>query len=443
MGIKGLPNLIKNKTGNYASKAYKFSKFKGISIAIDASLMIHQTVIGIRASGKDMENSKGQLTSHLHGILYKSINFLENGQKIIYVFDGKPPAIKSQTLSKRAAIKDTADKNLETLTDSDSEEYIKNFKKNFRPKNSDMKEAQILLDLMGIPYIIAPGEADVVLAWLASRSGSDGKKYVKGVCSDDSDMLAFGSPYLFKNMLKFMNKNKEIYVISLKRTLEKMKLNMKQFVDLCVLLGTDNCKNLRGIGPDKAYELIHKVGSLEKILEQTKIKNDKRIVLNDKIRKRIPGYIENLSTPEVIKAKESKVQEKKRKIDDEANRSCMIPTRDYFLNAVTELDQSKDFVISDDQVNLRKCQSDELIDFLCIKHEFDLDRIQKAVKRIELAHKKMGITKENSKKVHRILLPKSQNQIFFGDYSQVEFNSDSDSDSPVISKKNSSKKFTS
>ena len=71
MGIKGLPNLIKSIAGDAAIKSYKFSKFSGQTVSVDASLMIHQTVIAMRSNGKDMKNNKGELTSHLHGLFYK------------------------------------------------------------------------------------------------------------------------------------------------------------------------------------------------------------------------------------------------------------------------------------------------------------------------------------------------------------------------------------
>src|SRR5699024_5812268 len=114
--------------------------------------------------------------------------------------------------------------NLKNLSDSDGEEYIKQFKKTFKPSKEDIKEVKILLDLMGVPYIDSPGEADVVCAWLCARRNNKGKYYADGVASDDSDMLALGAPYLFKDMLKFMNKKKCITAISLNEALVKMNL---------------------------------------------------------------------------------------------------------------------------------------------------------------------------------------------------------------------------
>ena len=36
----------------------------------------------------------GEVTSHLSGMMYRTIRMRENGIKPVYVFDGKPPAMK-------------------------------------------------------------------------------------------------------------------------------------------------------------------------------------------------------------------------------------------------------------------------------------------------------------------------------------------------------------
>lgn len=346
-------------------KSYPFSRFKSMTIAVDASLITHQTVIAMRSTGKDLKNSRGELTSHLHGLFYKILIFAQNQMVPIFVFDGKAPKIKNKTITKRRQQKEEAEKILEQLTDSEDEEYIKNFKQTFRPSKENMKEAQIMLDLMGIPYIVAPEEADVVCSWLTSRSNSNGKKYAKGVCSDDSDMLAFGASYLFKDMLKFMSKNKPVTVINLKRTLEGLKLSYEQFTDLCVLLGCDYCETIKNIGPKSAYKLLTKYGSLEDVVK----------VLRE-------------SKPDSV---------------DAESIGCMTEARNYFRNALAQLDNSKDFTITDNQLYLRQYQYEELMDFMCVKHGFDAEKIQKGVDRLKQYYQIMKVDRPNMSKVHKIM----------------------------------------
>lgn len=187
MGIKGLPVLIKEidaqnykkKSGKRAVCSAPFSKFsgfeitvdanskeiikyKGFEVAVDASSMLHLLVIAYRNSGRDLKNKKGQLTSHLHGLIPKIVRFLENGMVPIFVFDGKPPDLKSDTIEERKQKQQQALQNLSKYDDSDDEGYIKNFKQTFKLTREHIEETQILLDLIGIPYINAPGEADPV-----------------------------------------------------------------------------------------------------------------------------------------------------------------------------------------------------------------------------------------------------------------------------------------
>ena len=365
MGIDGLPKLIKDTAGKRAMKAYDLIKFKGMTVAVDASLMIYQTVIALRSTGHDLKNKQGGLTSHLNGLFFKVINLLEHGIKPIFVFDGAAPEIKSKTLKLRKERKEAAQATLTDLTDSEDETYIKKFRESFKPTKEDYEECRIMLDLMGIPYIIAPGEADVVCAWLALRNDNNGKKYVKGVCSDDSDMLALGSPYLFKDMLKFMNGNKQVMVINLHKATKQMDLTFEQFQDMCVLLGCDYCDRIKGIGPKGAYKLIHTHGSLEDVLE----------FLQD--------------------------NEKYADIDTD----CMITARDYFRTAVQNLDDNTEFVLTDDNFKISKYQDTELTDFMCVKHDFNFEKINKGMERLKKCYSRLHITRSNNKKAHKVLKP--------------------------------------
>lgn len=51
--------------------------------------------------------------SHLMGTFYRTIRLVENGIKPVYVFDGKPPKMKSSELEKRAGRREEAQKALE------------------------------------------------------------------------------------------------------------------------------------------------------------------------------------------------------------------------------------------------------------------------------------------------------------------------------------------
>ena len=95
MGIKGLTALI----SEHAPKAITEHDIKtlfGRKVAIDASMSIYQFLIAVRQKdGEMLTNDAGETTSHLMGFFYRTIRIVENGIKPAYVFDGKPPELKS------------------------------------------------------------------------------------------------------------------------------------------------------------------------------------------------------------------------------------------------------------------------------------------------------------------------------------------------------------
>ena len=48
-----------------------------------------------------LTDENGETTSHLMGTFYRTIRMVDNGIKPVYVFDGKPPTMKSGELEKR------------------------------------------------------------------------------------------------------------------------------------------------------------------------------------------------------------------------------------------------------------------------------------------------------------------------------------------------------
>ncbi|RYX78215.1 hypothetical protein EON71_01265, partial [bacterium] len=279
-----------------------------------------------------MKNKQGEITSHLHGLFYKILNFLKHEITPIFVFDGKAPQIKGKTLKKRRDMREQATINLKDLKEGD-DEYLKNFKESFKPTRYMFESSKKLLELMGIPYIVAPGEADVVCAWLTCRKDSSGHNFVKGICSEDSDMLAHGGIFLFKNMLKSQSEKEKIKVYDLHKALVKLNLTMNQFRDMCVLLGCDNFDPV--LGPQTAYKHIQKYGTLEAVAEDL-----------------------------VLKTKYEKL-----------NVECLIEARDYFKSSLKNLDKDKTFILTDDNVKLSKFMHDELLNFMCEMNNFDKTRI--------------------------------------------------------------------
>ncbi|KAG9292112.1 hypothetical protein G9A89_005256 [Geosiphon pyriformis] len=261
MGIHGLHKLISDNAPR-AIKENDIKNYFGRKIAIDASMSIYQFLIAVRSEGQQLMSDSGETTSHLMGIFYRTIRMVESGIKPCYVFDGKPPTLKSGELAKRTERRREANKSLEEAQETgitaDIDKFSRRTVKVTAQHNSECKK---LLQLMGIPYVDAPCEAEAQCAALA-RAGK-----VYAAASEDMDTLTFAAPVLLRHLTFSENRKLAIDEIHLDKVLEGLDLNMKQFIDLCVLLGCDYCDSIKGVGPHRALEFIRKYKSLENIVK--------------------------------------------------------------------------------------------------------------------------------------------------------------------------------
>jgi flap endonuclease-1 len=113
MGIKGLFPFISD-AAPLAIKETKLEAMTGLTIAIDASMCLYQFLVAVRQgeAQSNLSNASGEVTSHIQGFLSRTLKMLEAGIKPVYVFDGKPPELKLQTLAGRKEKKDEADSEL-------------------------------------------------------------------------------------------------------------------------------------------------------------------------------------------------------------------------------------------------------------------------------------------------------------------------------------------
>ena len=86
--------------------------------------------------------------------------------------------------------------------------------------------------------------------------------------SEDTDVLAYGSP-------KFLTKvniiSETCMEIDFKVILEKLEMSEKEFLDMCIMCGTDYNTNIPKIGPQKSYNLIKKHKSIDNLPMDTSI----------------------------------------------------------------------------------------------------------------------------------------------------------------------------
>jgi len=262
MGIKCLLKFISDNEN--LIKKVKKEKYKNKKIAIDISILIYRSIISVRNSGADFTNQKGEITSHILGLFNKTIELLHIGIIPVYVFDGKPPNLKNKTIEERKQIKKKAFDKMENA--ETEEERIKYLKRTVSISKEQWTQCKDLLTTMGIPYIQAPEEADSQCAYLAKEG------FVDAVLTEDMDILTFGSPKIVRNLTSHKIETTEII---LDEILNKLELNQDQFIDFCILLGSDYSSGITNSKPD----IILKYYKENKNIKDT-IKNMKKDNIN-------------------------------------------------------------------------------------------------------------------------------------------------------------------
>lgn len=257
-----------------ARKKTRLQYLSGKSVAIDAHNTLYQFLSIIRSfDGRPLMDGAGHVTSHLSGLLYRTMNFIKLGIKPVYVFDGKPPVLKKREIARRINVKKKAEKKYQkALSEGRLEDARMYSQATARLTNFMVEDSKRLLILMGIPWIQAPSEGEAQIAYMASS----GK--VWAAASQDYDALLFGASRLVRNIAISGRRKlprKKVYVevepeiIELEQMLKKLDISLEQLVVLAILVGTDfNPNGIKGIGPKRALSLVRKHRTFEAVVKQ-------------------------------------------------------------------------------------------------------------------------------------------------------------------------------
>ncbi|WP_292365730.1 MULTISPECIES: flap endonuclease-1 [unclassified Methanoculleus] len=238
--------------------------------AVDAHNALYQFLSIIRQpDGTPLMNGAGRITSHLSGILFRTANFLERGIKPVFVFDGKPPEFKQETIDERREVRARADDAWKAaLREGDMEEAYKQASASARIDSHTIESSRELLGLLGIPWIQAPSEGEAQAAHMARRG------MVTYAVSQDYDSLLFGSPVLVRNLTvsgrrktrgRTITVNPERIVLS--SLLDRLGVTREQLVEIGILVGTDFNPGVRGIGGKTALKVVRN-GDFESVIAE-------------------------------------------------------------------------------------------------------------------------------------------------------------------------------
>lgn len=311
----------------------EFEALSGYKIAIDAYNTIYQFLSIIRQrDGTPLMDRSGKVTSHLSGLLYRTIRLMELSIQPIFVFDGEPPKFKEKTIAARAAMKEKAMRKMHEARERGEEDLKTYAQGTVRITDEIITESKLLLDLLGIPVVQAPSEGEAEAAYLAKEG------IVYAVGSQDYDAVLFGTPKLVRN-LTLSGKRKlpkkgiwidiEPEMIDLNESLRAVGLDRRRLVWAAIMVGTDYNPGIKGIGPKKGLDIAKKATSIKNAFELAKAADQ----FTDEI--------------------------------EEIERFYMEPPA------------------KDAPIKFKEVQKDKLIDFLCGKHDFSIERIESAIGKLE------------------------------------------------------------
>ena len=188
MGIKGLNTYIKTRS-RHGTSTRGLHELRGWRIVVDASIYMYRY----------------QAQGDLIGGIYAMVTALEHhGAELYFVFDGVPPAEKLETLLQRKTERDRASDELaelESLVSSgeagqdirDINLRIQRLRRQCaRLRDDDIGAVKSLLELLGVGFTTADGEAERLCATLVIS------KAAHACLSDDTDLFAYACPSVLR-----------------------------------------------------------------------------------------------------------------------------------------------------------------------------------------------------------------------------------------------------
>jgi flap endonuclease-1 len=294
MGIKNFYKFIEKYSPNSIKKV-KINDYSGKTLGVDANLILYRFLnrnIHFLYNKKD-SNIENNYDMFYLQILDCVLLAYDYNIKLVFVFDGKTPDIKKDTVKQRKLKRSNAKKeldifnkeleeleniddfdedsdmeNINSLTNLTADEILNKKKKillnSIHLNSSLIKSVQELLTCCGIPVINAPEEADSQLAYLSKNN------IIDGIITNDFDNLTFGGK---KIIMDFFGKNtffRTINEINLEDLLKSLNLTYESFVELCTLFGSDYSESTE-YNYDKAYDLIKSYSTCKNFPDNLKV----------------------------------------------------------------------------------------------------------------------------------------------------------------------------
>ncbi|KAL3758215.1 hypothetical protein ACHAWU_004853 [Discostella pseudostelligera] len=257
MGVKGLLPCLKSIT-----RSVPLERYRGLTVAVDAMSWLHKGVFAcdVKALATSQRNAESDrsVASELKCIQYTvhkvEILRVKFGINVILVIDGDAlPSKKAENEQRREERDRAFEKAISAERAHDSRTarryYAQSCSVTYKIRYELIKRCREI----GIPFLVAPYEADAQMARLAHTG------IVDLVITEDSDILVYGCPRaLFKvdfdtfqgQEIQLMRDLGDNAALSFRNWTHDM------FVFMCIISGCDYCKGVPGIGIKLAHKLV-------------------------------------------------------------------------------------------------------------------------------------------------------------------------------------------
>ena len=227
MGIPNLNKFLTKKCQKSITK-HPLGDLKNKTLVIDASIYLYK----FAGQNKLIENFYAMISLLL---FYEIVP--------IFVFDGKPPKEKKELIKERRLNKFKAESKYnelqEMINDTELSKHeiveinneMEKLKTQFiRIKESDVNTVKHLLDLFGVNYYDAMGEADILCAQIVNNNQA------WGCMSEDTDLFVYGC----KNVIRYISiTHHNVINYHLPSILEELDMSFDDFRKIMVISGTD------------------------------------------------------------------------------------------------------------------------------------------------------------------------------------------------------------
>ena len=225
MGVKLLNKFLTTNFHNNGVEYTTLEFLKNKKICIDVSIFLYK-----------FSFKKNEL---LNNIKRMCELFLKHRITPVFVFDGKPPEIKNEIINKRRRNRNNAMVEYNKLLDQyKNKEPPNKIKKKFEQLKKDMvkinkkdiSNVKEILNIYGVTYLTATGEADELCYALVNSNEAF------GCLSDDMDLFIYGTKFIFRD---FDMDNETITYYNLNMIVKKMGMTPEHFRLFCIISGTD------------------------------------------------------------------------------------------------------------------------------------------------------------------------------------------------------------